>query len=119
MGKPSKYNIPDQYKGDSFERINFAFYNTASEAGNEIDMTGYTPKMQIRKNNAAGRLMKTLTIGDGLEWTTQTSGTMYLNPFLITFEAGTYVYDLQCTLPDSSVLTYIKGEFEVIDDVTA
>ena len=116
---PGKWNIPNQYKGDSFDRINFAVFTTNSDSGSETDLTGVVPKMQIRKDSAAGRLVKTLTITDGLEWTAQASGTFYLDPFLITFDSGDYVYDLQFTYADTSVVTYLKGGFELIDDVTA
>lgn len=115
----AKFNMSDQYKGDSFERHDFDFWVTAATSGNEIDMTGYVPKMQMRYDNAAGRLVKTLTIGDGLEWDDEANGKMYLSPFLITFAAGKYVYDIQMTHPDGSVLTYVRGEFNVIDDVTS
>lgn len=117
--RTATFNLSDQYKGDSFERINFEFYATKDDTGNEIDMTGYIPKMEMRKDSAAGKLIKTLTIGDGLEWTDQTLGTMYVNPFLWTFETGDFVYDLQMTHPDSTVLTYVRGSFKVIDDVTS
>lgn len=107
-----------QYKGDSFERHDFDFWTQDTDPGSEIDMTGYTPKMQMRAEDPNGRLYKTLTIGDGLEWDDQANGKMYLSPFLITFPAGDYWYDIQMTHPDASVLTYVRGEFKVIEDVT-
>ena len=116
---PGKYNIPDQYKGDSFERIDFEYWITDTTPGNEMDLSGVEPKMQIRKCSADGRLVKTLIIGDGLEWTAQEEGTFYLEPFLITFPSGDYVYDIQFTYPSSSVVTYLYGNLKIINDVTS
>lgn len=116
--KPGYYKIPDQYRGDSFERIDFEYFVADANPGSEMNLTGITPKMQIRSKAPAGRLYKTLTIGDGLEWTDQASGTFYLDPFIITFPEDKYYYDIEFTYADTSVVTYLRGIFDVIEDVT-
>jgi len=114
----SIYNIPNQYNGDTFEQITFNFYNTSSDAGNEIDLNGATPKMDIRRGNSRGKVVKQLTIGDGLEWVNQSLGQFRTQAFLIDWGGGDYVYDLQITYSSTSVTTYIKGSFKVTEDIT-
>jgi len=114
----AKYDIPNQYNGDTFEQITFNFYNTTSDAGNEIDLTGAVPKMDIRRNDENGKVVKVLTIGDGLEWVSESSGQFRTQPFLIDWGGGKYVYDLQITYSSTSVTTYIKGSFRVTEDIT-
>ena len=77
------YNIPTQYNGDTFEQVTFNFYTTSAEAGNEIDLTNATPKMDIRRDNVRGKVVKQLTIGDGLEWVNQADGQLRTTAFLI------------------------------------
>lgn len=114
---PKRYNIPNQYKGDSFDIITFNFFTDSSEVGNEIDLTGATPKMQIRKD-ISGTLIKTLTIGDGLEWVDQDAGVFRTTSFIIDFDDDIYDYDLQITYSSGRVKTYLRGQITVVQDVT-
>ena len=112
------YNIPTQYNGDTFEQVTFNFYTTSAEAGNEIDLTNATPKMDIRRDNVRGKVVKQLTIGDGLEWVNQADGQLRTTAFLIDWGGGKYVYDLEITYSATNVQTYVKGSFNVTEDVT-
>lgn len=113
------YNIPTQYNGDTFEQITFNFYTTSSDAGNEIDLsTVVHVKMDIRRNDVRGKLVKQLSIGSGLEWVDQANGQLRTTAFLIDWGGGKYVYDLEIKYSDTSVQTYVKGSFNVTEDVT-
>lgn len=112
------YNIPTQYNGDTFEQVTFNFYTTSSEAGNEIDLSTATPKMDIRRDSVRGKVVKQLTIGNGLEWVDQANGQFRTTAFLIDWGGGKYVYDLQITYSQNDVQTYVKGGFTVTEDVT-
>lgn len=114
----SIYNIPNQYNGDTFETVTFNFYNTSSDNGNEIDLSNSTPKMDIRRDNSRGKVVKELTIGNGLEWINQSLGQFRTQPFLIDWGGGKYVYDLQISYNATSVQTYIKGVINVTEDIT-
>lgn len=113
------YNIPTQYNGDTFEQITFNFYTTASAPGNEIDLSSVVHvKMDIRRNDVRGKLVKQLSIGNGLEWVDQANGQLRTTAFLIDWGGGKYVYDLEIKYTDTSVQTYVKGSFNVTEDVT-
>lgn len=114
----STYNIPDQYNGDSFDQLTINFFTTSADVGNEIDLTNATPKMQIRRNSERGELVKTLTIGDGLEWIDQTDGEIRTSEFIIDWGSGLFYYDFQLTYTGGAVKTYIRGKIQVIEDVT-
>ena len=43
------YNFPNQYNGDSFDIITFNFFTDSATNGNEIDLTGATPRMRSEK----------------------------------------------------------------------
>ena len=113
------YNLPNQYKGDTFEIITFKFYDDESSAGNEKDLTDYSPKMVIRKTSKSGTITKTLTIGSGLTWDNQSSGILKVDSFICDFDAGNYFYDLQLTndTDATDVKTYLRGNFQVIEDI--
>jgi len=113
------YNLPNQYKGDTFEIITFKFYDDESSAGNEKDLTDYSPKMVIRKTSKSGAITRTLTIGSGLTWDGQSSGILKVDAFICDFDAGNYFYDLQLTndTDATDVKTYLRGTFQVIEDI--
>jgi hypothetical protein len=90
------YNFPNQYNGDSFDIITFNFFTDSATNGNEIDLTGATPRMQVRKD-VIGDLVKTFTIGDGLEWVDQSTGTFRTT---------------------GRVKTYLKGKIKVNQEIT-
>lgn len=112
------YNIPTQYNGDTFEQVTFKFYTTSSDSGNELDLSNSTPKMDIRRDNSRGKVVKQLTIGNGLEWVDQANGQLRTTSFLIDWGGGKYVYDLQVSYSQTSVQTYIRGTINVTEDIT-
>ena len=113
------YNLPNQYKGDTFEIITFKFYDDESSSGNEKDLSNYSPKMVVRQTSKTGTITKTLTIGSGLTWTSQAGGVVKVDSFICDFDAGNYFYDLQLTNDNDTtdVKTYLRGNFQVIEDI--
>lgn len=113
------YNIPTQYNGDTFEQVSFNFYTTSSDPGNEIDLSSVMHvKMDIRRNDSRGKVVKQLSIGSGLEWVDQANGQLRTTPFIIDFGGGKYVYDLEVKYSNTDIQTYVRGGFSVTEDVT-
>jgi hypothetical protein len=113
------YNIPTQYNGDTFEIIDFKFFEGSAEAGNELDLsTGGTVKMQVRRGSVTGEVVETLMIGSGFEWVNQSEGHFRTTEFIIDWGGGTYYYDLEIAYSSTLVKTYIKGSIVVEEDVT-
>ena len=114
----STYNLPDQYNGDTFEQIQFNLYDNDSTSGNEKDLSSTTPTFTIRRDKRSGTIVKTLTIGDGLEWVNQSNGQFQITEFLIDWGAGFYFYDLQIEFSATNKRTYLNGVFQTVDDIT-
>lgn len=109
-----EYNIPDAYKGDTFEDLQF----TLLENNVAIDLTGATIKCQFRKEKKTGSLIKTLTDTSGITVTDATGGIFKIDAFTMTWNAGEYFYDIQITDSSGVIFTYLQGTLNVIQDVT-
>jgi hypothetical protein len=110
------FNIPDQYNGDSFDDVTFNFYVNSTDTQN--DLSGATPKIQIRNKKDLNTVVETWTIGDGLAWVDQSGGSLKISKSgTIDWGAGTYLYDLQLT-DGGRVKTYLKGYIKVLSEIT-
>jgi hypothetical protein len=79
----------------------------------DLDLTGATILMQLRKE-AGGVVMFTpaLTITDDL------GGDFQIDEQIINIPACNYQYDIQITLSDDTVVTWISGLFIINDDIS-
>lgn len=110
------FNIPDQYNGDSFDEVTFNFYINDTSTTN--DLSGATPKIQIRNKKDLSTVIETLQIGSGLSWVDQSNGKFKISiSSPIDWGAGTYLYDLQVT-DGGRVKTYLKGYIRVLSEIT-
>jgi len=103
-------------KGDTFNQVVFEVKrnNTA------IDLTGATIKMQLRKqySDTSAALSLTSVASAGITITNASNGNFKINQQIIDIEVFNYVYDIQFTLSNGEVKTYIKGGFNVVPEVT-
>jgi hypothetical protein len=111
---PTTYNLPDAYRGDTFDAIEFVF---TDEAGQPILLDGVSAAAQVRgfgKNNLL------------FQWITD-DGTIQISGNSLTFSAvsgdamripaGTHNYDLQ--INTSGIYdTFINGTWTIIQDIT-
>lgn len=112
---PTAYNLPDAYRGDTFDPIVFVFTN--QNDGSPINLSGALAVAQVRsaKNNSLI-----------FQWSTQDNSISILNN-MVTFNsvngdrmkipAGTHNYDLQINLSGLNE-TYINGTWTIIKDIT-
>jgi hypothetical protein len=111
----STYNFPDHRKGDTIEAITFTItVNTVA-----LDLTGASAKMDVR-NSKGNRLARfTTTPAAGLTiLAPATDGKLRFDEQIIGIEAGTHDYDIEITLADDSVKTYIAGRWTITQDQT-
>ncbi len=103
------------YRSDNFNHQ----ITWQDSAGNPIDLTGYTAKMQARKNIGNTNVLMTATEVDGLILG-GTAGTVdiQLSPAQTNISNQDNVYDLEVTSPAAVVTTLIQGLFVVIQDIT-
>tara|TARA_R110000744_G_scaffold102758_3_gene197404 strand:- start:3122 stop:3478 length:357 start_codon:yes stop_codon:yes gene_type:complete len=115
---PAKYNFTDRYKNDTSNLVKFTVNKKIASVDTAIDLTGVLIKMQLKKGVASTSSVKTFEVGSGITLTDAVNGIFELDAFLLTIDAGSYVYDMQLTFPDGVVSTYIKGCFKVIQDIS-
>lgn len=103
-------------KGDTFNEVAFE----VKKNGTAVNLTGAVIKMQLRKdyNDISPALALTTVSSAGLTITNASNGHFKINAQIIDIEVYNYVYDIQFTLSDGSVKTYVKGGFNVTPEVT-
>ena len=116
--KVATVNFEKEIDGDTFRTKRFNFF--AADGTTELDLTDATAKVQIRKGGYNGKLVQTAVSGDGLTWVDQSLGQFTIGGFVVSWGgADTYYYDVQMTYATSGIIrTYVRGEIEVIKQVT-
>jgi hypothetical protein len=113
MGNIGIYNTKPQIAGDTFqERI-----LTIKRNNSPIDLTGVLIKMQI-KTEANGKIIKDLSIGNGITIIDALNGKFKIDSFLSPSQSRQYVYDIQITYTSGVVRTYLKGVIPIIQDIS-
>ena len=116
MGKPAVIKINDQYKGDTYDGIQFTLLDT--EDNSPIILTGASIRSQFRFGSKTGGIQKEITDGNGITIDDAVNGVFSIDSFIIDWAADFYYYDIQITFPNGVVRTYIQGNINVIQDVT-
>jgi len=89
---------------------------TDKATGLAIDLTGATPKMQVRTTYNAAASSLDFTVGSGITVPTPVNGVILISKTM-PLSAGDYVYDFQTTV-GSVITTYMRGRFKVLEGVT-
>jgi len=110
---PDTFNYGNQYRGDTLDQVQF----TLKSGTSIIDLTDVSVKCQFRQP-FQGKIAKEITNGDGITIANPTLGVMVIDPFILDWDAGTYIYDIEFTYPSGAIKTYIKGTINIISDTT-
>lgn len=116
MGKPAVIKINDQYKGDTYDGIQFTILNT--EGNTPIDLTGVSIRSQFRFGSKTGGIQKEITNGNGITIDDAVNGVFSIDSFIIDWSPDIYYFDVQITFSNGIVRTYIQGTIKVIQDIT-
>lgn len=110
---PSEYNLPDAYRGDTYDPIIFVF---TDQSGNAIPLEGSTAVAQVRNvRNGFVFQWSSLDGGISISGNQLTFNTVDCDRMKI--PAGTHNFDLQ--INTSGICdTFINGTWNVIQDVT-
>jgi hypothetical protein len=108
------YNFPSHVKGDTYPEQTFVFKLN----GVAIDLTGATIKMMLKWTKDDSIAALTLITGSGITITDAATGTWKIDTQVIDIGAGKYVYDVQATLADGTIGTYVAGSWEMVQDIT-
>ncbi len=104
---PATYRLPTLFAGDTFDGVRLSL----SSSNVAIDLTDATVEMVLA--DEAGVVVKTYTVGDGLEVTDALAGSVAVGPFTAPDTAGEYSYALTFTI-DERVRTYLSGTMTVV-----
>jgi hypothetical protein len=74
--------------------------------------------MDIRPKYELKTLTKRLAIGSGLSMVNAAAGIFKIDKQVIDIPAGVYAYDIEITVAGGDVKTYVRGEWEILQDVT-
>ena len=111
------YNIKDQYKGDTFNGVQFTLKNRADNT--PIDLTDATIKTQFRKDTPLGDVQLEITDGNGITVVDAINGIFKFDAIEdLDWSVRTYVYDVQITFLSGLIRTYVKGAMRIIQDTT-
>lgn len=109
-------NFPDleHYKGNTFEEVLFQYKLN----GVSVDITNFIIKMQLRKEHEGVVYLELTSVAsNGITISNGTDGMFKINKQVIDIKAGNYIYDIEFN--DNGVIdTYIKGNFNIVNDVT-
>jgi hypothetical protein len=102
-------------KGDTFEAVNFALLKNNVV----INLTGAVIRMQLR-SECGGLIALSLTsvASAGITITNAAGGLFKINKQIINIASGNYLYDLEIVFADTTVKTWLSGEFLIECDIT-
>lgn len=120
--KPGFYQLPDHYRGDTFEGRTFTIYTKETDEAPLVPMnlTGADAVMQVRYGSTRGEVAIEFSIDSGgLAITEPLNGELTMNEALIDVDLpGKHYYDIQITPQNGDTHTYIYGTWNIHDDVT-
>jgi hypothetical protein len=116
MSVAAVVKIDNQYKGDTYDGVQFTLLNT--EDSSAINLTGVAIKIQFRYDSKIGGIQKEITNGNGVTISNAVAGIFSIDSFLIDWSPDIYYFDIQMTFPNGVVRTYIQGTIKVIQDIT-
>ena len=107
---PSTYDL-DIYKGDYLE----LYVTIKDSAGNPINLTGFTPKAQLKADYSAGTAVDFTTTITGVTGQVK----IYLSSTTSSsLTPGSYIWDFQITDTSGQTRTYLTGDVTVFNEVT-
>lgn len=83
-----------------------------------VDITDYEIKLQVREKYDAPDALITISDGNGISFDPSDVSAFFIDPLLIECKPGRHCYDVQFTLPNGHIKTYLKGSFIVTPDIT-
>jgi hypothetical protein len=110
------YDFPDHIKGDTMEAVTFTITVNAVA----LNLTGASARMDVRESLKGKQLVRyTSAVSGGLTIVAPaTDGKLRFDEAIIDLPVGTHNYDIEITLADASVKTYISGTWTIVQDIT-
>lgn len=102
-------------RGDTFSEVPFQInVNTVP-----LDLTGAVIRMQLRTDYGGDVYLDLTSVeSNGITITNPTNGEFKINDIIIDIQPLSYKYDIQITLSNGEVKTWITGIFNILNNVT-
>ena len=104
-------DFPDGYRGDTYEGFSFQLF---SEEDPDVPLP--LPNIGAALWAVCGNMKIDLT--EHLAPIDFSLGIAAINPFIWTYPAGNYEYDLEYTYADGEVQTILRGQLKIYKDIT-
>ena len=102
-------------RGDTFEEVPFQINVNAVP----LNLAGAVIRMQLRTDYVGDVYLELTSVdSSGITITNAANGAFKINKTIIELESFSYKYDIQITLSNGEVKTWIEGIFNVLNDVT-
>jgi len=112
MSLPAQYDL-DVYQGDTFTR----YIRLKRRDLTYIDLTGATPKAEIRTDEASSTVLATIAVTLDNQ-TTSPGGMTLLLTATQTTTLSSGKWDLQIRAADTTTTTYLRGLVTVYKEIT-
>ena len=109
-----KLNI-QALRGDTFKEYPFEILIDAVA----LDLTGAVIKIDLKKDACSLPAISLTSVASaGITITDAVNGQFSINEQIFTIPAFNYQYDIQITLADATVNTWVGGLFQIINTIT-
>lgn len=113
---PAFLDIKPVRRGDTWEGI--SQISIVTEAGDPVVLSGSQIDLEIRREYDSPVLYRLSSTTDDIEFIAEDNNSIRIRPMTVEMHYGTYVYDLQITFQDGTVITFLEGHWIVSPDVT-
>lgn len=128
MPTPPVYDIVDTYRGDTWLLTVPIYQGLPQENPNDPivpdldnlpNFTGYSVRMQVRPDPDAKRKFLDVSTNTGeITFTANVLRVLVPAALMKTLPPINSYYDIEFTAPNGSVVTYLRGRFNVVPDTT-
>ncbi len=108
------YNFNPHVKGDTFEALTF----TVSVNEEPLTLTGASIRMHLRLAPLHPVAHELSTAEGHIVITDAVNGEFQIKKQIIDFPAALYWYDIEVTLANGDIKTYVAGKWQITQDVT-
>jgi hypothetical protein len=109
------YNFPNTIRGDSFDGVLF----TVTVNGTPLDLSNAEIQMDLRLAPTSP-IIKHFAVGTGFTIAADpTTGVFSFDSWSpVNVDVANYYYDIQITLDNGEIKTYISGRWNILQDIT-
>jgi hypothetical protein len=110
----ARYDFPQHVKGDTFNGVQF----TVTVNAVPLDLTAAHIKMDLRLT-PLGVVAESFSDGAGITIAVNpATGVFKFDAQVVNIPAATYYYDIEITLSNGVIKTYVGGRWTILQDIT-